>query len=86
MKKSSLLVTLAVVILTCGGCYNTRSSDGGGETTFATPRTVRASDVAVPSGYRIRPVATGLTFPTGVAFDETATAYVVESGYSYREV
>jgi glucose/arabinose dehydrogenase len=31
-------------------------------------------------------VATGLTFPTGVAFDEQGQLYITESGYSYGEV
>jgi hypothetical protein len=31
-------------------------------------------------------VATGLNFPTGVAFDNDGRAYVTESGYSYGEV
>ena len=35
-----------------------------------------AADIAVPSGYRIEPVATGLTFPTGVAFDDKGGVYV----------
>jgi glucose/arabinose dehydrogenase len=47
---------------------------------------MRASDVAVPDGYRIAVVATGFTFPTGVAFDESGTPYVIEAGYSYGEV
>ncbi|HVL59098.1 MAG TPA: hypothetical protein VM491_21570, partial [Burkholderiaceae bacterium] len=39
----------------------------------------------MPAGYRIEAVATGLTFPTGVAFDDGGVAHVVESGYSYGE-
>jgi hypothetical protein len=30
--------------------------------------------------YRIEAVVSGLTFPTGVAFDEQGTAYDVEAG------
>ena len=40
---------------------------------------------ALPAGYRIEPVATGLTFPTGVAFDEQGQPVVTEAGYSYGE-
>jgi glucose/arabinose dehydrogenase len=47
---------------------------------------VDANDVAVPSGYTIEAVATGLTFPTGVAFDDEGRVHVVEAGYSYGEV
>ena len=55
-------------------------------TEFAGERPIRPEDVALPEGYSIEAVATGLTFPTGVAFDEAGAAYVVESGYSYGEV
>ena len=47
---------------------------------------MNAADIAVPSGYQIELVATGLTFPTGVAFDDKGGVYVTESGYSYGEV
>jgi hypothetical protein len=36
--------------------------------------------------YRIEPVATELTFPVGVTFDDKGTAFVVESGCLYGEV
>jgi sugar lactone lactonase YvrE len=62
-----------------------RSSEGAGEATFE-GRRVNPADVAVPAGYRIEPVTTGLTFPTGIAFDQDNTPYVVEAGYSYGEV
>jgi glucose/arabinose dehydrogenase len=68
-----------------GGCYAMRPSSGGGQTEFESPRLLRPGDVALPAGYRIEVVATGLTFPTGVAFDERGTPHVVEAGYSYGE-
>jgi glucose/arabinose dehydrogenase len=40
----------------------------------------------VPPGFAIEPVLRGLTFPTGVAFDERGAVHVVEAGYSYGEV
>jgi glucose/arabinose dehydrogenase len=49
-------------------------------------RTVRPSDVALPDGYTIEAVATGLTFPTGATTDEQGRVYVAEAGYSYGEV
>src|SRR5262245_10919593 len=49
-------------------------------------RRVRASDITVPSGYTIEPIAAGLTFPTGVALDEQGRVYVTEAGYSYGEI
>jgi len=84
----NILTTLLCMTLltTLSGCFTWRSPDGGSQATFKPPRHVNAADIAVPSGYRIEPVATGLTFPTGVAFDDKGGVYVTESGYSYGEV
>lgn len=79
----SLAIALATVALS--GCYMMRPSSGGGQTNFTPPRPVSTADVALPAGYRIEAVATGLTFPTGVAFDDAGTPYVVEAGYAYGE-
>ncbi len=68
------------------GCYGMRSSDGGAQATAPEERIVDPADVAVPRGYRIEVVATGLNFPSGVAFDDAGTPHVVEAGYSYGEV
>lgn len=68
------------------GCFSARSSAGGGETTPPQARAVDPLDIALPKGYRIEAVATGLTFPTGVTFDDAGRIYVVEAGYSYGEV
>ena len=80
---AAALVALSLVV---GACFSLRSSNGGGQTEFSGNRVVRPEDVALPAGYRIEAVASGLTFPTGVAFDDAGRAYVVESGYSYGEV
>lgn len=69
-----------------GGCYSLRGSSGGGEARFEAPRSVDPTDIALPDGYRAEVVATGLTFPTGMAFDDRGRAFVTESGYSYGEV
>lgn len=74
------------LLFVVNGCYLMRGSSGGGEVFFAPPREVTPSDVALPAGFQIEAVATELTFPTGVAFDATGTAYVTEAGYSYGEV
>ena len=52
---------------------------------FRSPRTTEPRDVLLPPGYRIEAVASGLTFPTGIAFDAQNRPHVVESGYSYGE-
>lgn len=67
------------------GCYALRSSSGGGQTDFSPPRRINPADVAVPEGYRVEIVATNLTYPTGIAFNDRGRAFVTESGYSYGE-
>ncbi|MEW6612818.1 MAG: PQQ-dependent sugar dehydrogenase [Pseudomonadota bacterium] len=80
-----LLLLGAAGLLALAGCYEVRKSAGGGQTDFTPPRVIRAADVAVPPGYRVEPVATGLTFPSAVVFDDANRLYVVEAGYSYGE-
>jgi glucose/arabinose dehydrogenase len=82
---SARLSTLAAALLLLPGCFSLISSRGGGETQFTPPRRVEPADVALPPGYRLEVVATGLTYPTGVAFDAEGRPHVTESGYSYGE-
>src|SRR3954453_22321235 len=89
-KRMSIAVRMLLALsggclLILSGCYSLRASSGGGQTSFHPPRPIRAADIAVPAGYRIEPVATDLTFPAGVAFDDMGQVYVVEAGYSYGE-
>ena len=77
---------LLLAALTLPGCYSLSRPDGGGEAEFEPPRRVNAADVAVPEGYRIEAVATGLTFPTGLTFDDGGRLHVVEAGYAYGPV
>lgn len=84
-----VLIAVTVVLainLALSGCFPFLPSRGGGQTSFEPPRPVDPSDVAVPAGYAIEVVATGLTFPTGVAFDDQGRVHVLEAGYSYGEV
>jgi glucose/arabinose dehydrogenase len=67
------------------GCYAVRSSAGGAEADTPAARTIDAHAVALPEGYRIDVIATGLTFPTGVDFDAQGVPHVVEAGYCYGE-
>lgn len=78
-------LAIGFAVATLAGCYMMRPSSGGGQTAFTPPRAVDARDVALPAGYRIEAVATGLTFPTGVAFDDQGTPHVIEAGYAYGE-
>ena len=47
---------------------------------------INPESIVLPYGYKIEVVVTGLTFPSGVTFDEKGVPYVVEAGYSYGEV
>jgi glucose/arabinose dehydrogenase len=84
----ALTLTSALAALFLASCYGLRPIRGGGEISkerAEAPRRVDPADVALPRGYRIEAVATGLTYPSGIAFDDTGAVYVVESGYSYGE-
>src|SRR5688572_11205442 len=81
--KGAICLSLGLALLS--GCYVMRPSSGGGQRA-SDERKVNAADVAVPAGYRVETVATGLTFPTGVTFGGDGAIYVVESGYCYGEV
>jgi glucose/arabinose dehydrogenase len=85
MRIGFVRVVLLGALVPLTGCYALRSSSGGGQTSNASRR-IAAEDVALPSGYKIEAVASGLTFPTGACFDDQNNLYVIESGYSYGEV
>jgi glucose/arabinose dehydrogenase len=85
-RRLPLTLALGVLVtVAAAGCFATLPSRGGGQARFTPPRTVRAADVAVPPGFTIVAVATGLTFPSGVAFDDGGGVYVSETGYAYGE-
>lgn len=79
-----ILLLLSVALL--ASCYGMRRSRGGGQTAVPATRSINAADIALPAGYKIEAVATGLSFPSGIAFDDKGWAYLIESGYSYGEV
>ena len=80
-----LLLFLAAA-LQAAGCAALAPSKGGGQTRSDDGRHVDPRDIALPGGYRIEVVATGLNMPSGVAFDAQNRPYVTEAGYSYGEV
>lgn len=87
MNRSLLPVLLTVLsLIFTQSCYRMRASKGGGQIQDIPARTIQPSDIAVPNGYKIEPVVSGLTFPTAVAFDDQGNLYVIEAGYSYGEV
>ena len=78
MKRAVVLAGGIALLLPA--CFAMRPSSGGGQKAqFTPPRRAEPADVAVPAGYRIEVVAEGLTFPTGVAFDDSVVAWVVEA-------
>lgn len=76
------LLALGALALFTSGCYALRPARGGGMTRFSGERRFNVSDIALPRGYVIEKVASGLTFPTGVVFDDRDRIYVVEAGYA----
>lgn len=86
MRDCCRVLALLVLLTALVGCFPALPSDGGGQTEYRPPRQVNTADVALPSGYRIEVVAQGLSFPTGVTFDDQGRVYVVEAGYAYGEV
>jgi glucose/arabinose dehydrogenase len=87
--RAGRLAAAAAGAVSLCGCFVVAPSRGGGQIEGPPPphgRLVRPADVAVPAGYQIEAVATGLTFPTSVAFDDAGGVFVAESGYSYGEV
>jgi glucose/arabinose dehydrogenase len=80
------VLSLLLLLGALSGCFRLMRSEGGGETRFEPPRQVDPSDVALMEGHAIEVVATGLTFPAGIAFDDEGRVYVTEAGYSYGDV
>ncbi len=83
-RREPLLLILAGLM--ASACYWLGSSSGGGQVMVPASRTVNRGDVALPPGFAIETIATRLTFPTSIAFDDRGDIYVTESGYAYGEV
>ncbi|MDQ3395765.1 MAG: glucose dehydrogenase [Bacteroidota bacterium] len=84
MRINYLNVILILIVIAFQGCYGIRPSSGGGEAETLS-RQINPLDIALPKGYSIEALSSGLTFPTGITFDEQGQIYLVESGYSYGE-
>jgi glucose/arabinose dehydrogenase len=85
MPRLYLLLLLAL-LASLQSCYRMRASKGGGQIQTINQRNINTSDIALAPGYKIEIVASGLTFPSGVSFDNEGRLYVIETGYSYGEV
>src|SRR5829696_3887214 len=77
---------LVALLVAAAGCFGPSPSRGGGQVKASPARLADPHDILLPRGYRAEVVAKGLTFPTGVAFDDQDRPCVVESGYAYGEV
>src|SRR5438128_1832852 len=86
MRNLRVLAAGLTGLMLLSGCYAMRKSSGSGQTEFTPPRKVEPAAIALPTGYRIDSAAAGLTFPTGVTFDDQNRPCVIESGYAYGEV
>src|SRR3954462_13289015 len=88
-----LLIVAASFLLALTGCFIFRPNAGGAQSSGKATssavkngqRQIDASAVALPAGYRIEALATGLTYPTGMTFDDQGRIYITEAGYCYRE-
>lgn len=88
-----VFVAAAILAASSTACYRMLPNRGGGPTDIppAGPvaktgaRPVDARDLALPEGYSAEVVATGLTFPTSITFDDRGGIYVTEAGYAYGE-
>lgn len=81
-----LLLCTAVLLTGLTGCYQIRTSKGGGQIPKVNERTLNAKDIALIPGYKIEVLTKGLTFPSALTFDASGQLYVIEAGYSYGEV
>jgi glucose/arabinose dehydrogenase len=81
----AIALGFALVLLVTSGCYSMRPSKGGAQISSVGERQVDASDIALPQGFSIEAIATGLTFPTGITFDKDGVPHLIESGYAYGE-
>jgi glucose/arabinose dehydrogenase len=86
MSFPARAVLTVALVATLPACFAMRPSKGGGQAAFDPPRRAEPRSVALPAGYRIEVAATGLSLPTGVAFDDAGRVYVIEAGYSYGEL
>jgi len=86
LARATPLVAAVLALASSSCAYSARPAKGGGLDVKPNPqRPFDAADILVPDGYVVEPVAAGLTYPTGIAFDDKGAMFVVESGYAYGE-
>src|SRR3546814_2846501 len=75
----SRLALLALLAGGLSGCFAMLPTQGGAYTEFSGERRFNTADVLLEPGYEIELVTSGLTFPTGIAFDASGRPYVLRS-------
>jgi glucose/arabinose dehydrogenase len=80
-----LAAALAVAVAVLTSCTSDNSKSRTAETRREVVRQFVPQDILLPPGYEIAAVATGLSFPTGVAFDGEGRPHVVEAGNEWDE-
>jgi hypothetical protein len=87
-RLGAALASVCVVagLVAAGACRPRFRSKGGGQIGAPPSMKTRApGDVAVPDRYEIELIASGLTYPTGLTWDDGGELYVVEAGYATRK-
>lgn len=76
-------VALLLFVVSCKNAGITRSDEDGmvvKTVSLTSQRTIDASDIVVPEGYKIEAVNAGLTYPVDITFDEEGNYYLAEAG------
>lgn len=87
MKKIHYPVFLLICfVFLASSCYKLKGHYGGFQNFEPENRKITLEDIALPEGYQVEALATGLTYPTGLTLDEDGNVYVTEAGYCYGEI
>lgn len=71
-----------MLLVYCTGADTTRGDEDGATTQVnqESRRKVNPADIALPAGMTIEAVASGLSYPVDVTFDDEGNTYVAEAG------
>lgn len=75
-------ILLLTSLAACSGGNKDRAEagDAAAEVHQESKRKITASDIALPAGMQIEAVATGLSYPVDVTFDDNGNTYLAEAG------